>query len=284
MRRLLGHPSGTILGFTILVYASVLTFFGINVWTSDIQLALLAALAAFTVSSVIMLLLTLAPLVNKYAQLEVSLAEQIDSLSSRLVSSVGHSEVFANPLLRPTAEYKIAELQTTLNGIPLGVLEINSLNIMQLAAATLLVVKESIVATTYIKVDVWWGRSNVQEYYLANVAAVSRGVNVTRIFMFGDEPEAQNGLDILNQQAHAGINVRVIYLQDVPPEDQVDFAIFDNELAWHLRVAPDRTSLLGFTLYASETKEFGILQQRASRLMELSIPFDRWQSISRSSR
>jgi hypothetical protein len=87
----------------------------------------------------------------------------------------------------------------------------------------------------------WGSRGALVNYYQANLLALERGVQITRIFVLNREeqgdPEIQK---ILLQQKRDGIDVRIAYREELPvPSDisgrdttsSFDFAIYDDLVA-----------------------------------------------------
>lgn len=87
----------------------------------------------------------------------------------------------------------------------------------------------------------WGSRGALVNYYQANLRAVERGVQITRIFVLNreeiDDPEVQK---VLLQQMRDGIQVRVSYREELPTASDssgrdtsgsFDFAIFDDKVA-----------------------------------------------------
>lgn len=87
----------------------------------------------------------------------------------------------------------------------------------------------------------WDSRGALVNYYQANLRAIERGVQITRIFVINRDqfadPEVQK---VLQLQARDGIEVRVAYRDELPASSDIsgrdtstsfDFAIYDDQVA-----------------------------------------------------
>lgn len=65
----------------------------------------------------------------------------------------------------------------------------------------------SINATSYVKPSEWWKTDWGKEYLEENYKAIKRGCTITRIYIFANEIEMQENIELLNQQKKNGITI-----------------------------------------------------------------------------
>lgn len=96
----------------------------------------------------------------------------------------------------------------------------------------------------------WDSRGAILNYYQANLRAIERGVQVTRIFVLNREEmpdlEVQK---VLLLQIHDGIEVRIAYRDELPSASEIngrdtassfDFAIYDDKVATEVFSLPGK--------------------------------------------
>jgi phage gp46-like protein len=76
----------------------------------------------------------------------------------------------------------------------------------------------------------WWRSAAGRRYWAANLAALARGVTVTRIFIVAElDDEAQL---LIEEQRAAGVEVITLPRRDVHPDLHVNVVLWDRRRAW----------------------------------------------------
>lgn len=80
----------------------------------------------------------------------------------------------------------------------------------------------------------WWDSEFGRRYWLANKAAIARGVKIDRVFIY--EALDQRLLDFVESQCAAGVNACLIDVNTVIASHRTNLAVFDDTCAWEARM------------------------------------------------
>lgn len=83
----------------------------------------------------------------------------------------------------------------------------------------------------------WWSSEVGRRYWQANLAALGRGVAVTRIFVHAGLTDALR--ELVETQRRAGVTVGLVARSDVEPALRLNMALFDDRTAWEARMSAD---------------------------------------------
>ena len=143
------------------------------------------------------------------------------------------------------------------------------------------------IATTPERIHGWEDLPVLVNYYAANGAAVSRGVRIERIFILKNdllfdsssgEIKDARAVEIIEKLANEGIDVMVVWEDQVPAELIEDFIIFDGSV-----VHAERVGAAGLYEGGTVIKNPTIVQQyvnKFDRLKTHSQAFDKCASKS----
>lgn len=95
--------------------------------------------------------------------------------------------------------------------------------------------RERIEAVTNIVDEpTWWHSPIGQRYWQANVDALARGVNITRVFVC--ERLSADLVALAEMQRRSGVNVTVVDQRDVNPALHLNIVVWDRRRAWEGRM------------------------------------------------
>lgn len=99
--------------------------------------------------------------------------------------------------------------------------------------------RATIRATSVVTVDeAWWGSEAGREYAQASAAAMSRGVSITRIYIFDGEPSSRMQT-LMEEQRAIGTHVHAIELAEVPIKLRINVVIFDERAVYAISETGD---------------------------------------------
>lgn len=76
----------------------------------------------------------------------------------------------------------------------------------------------------------WWRADHGRRYWEANLAALARGVAITRIFICASLTEDVRA--IVDEQREAGVNTVLVKADDVDPTARINLVVWDGRRAW----------------------------------------------------
>jgi len=123
---------------------------------------------------------------------------------------------------------------------------------------------DRLFATSYVRTSAFWNSPRTKAYIRENEAAVKRGVNVTRIFLFDDEKALAESTQEMASQQKKGIDVRVALTKELEPELMRDLFYLENRIAAEYVLTPDRQGLLTLRFWTAvpEIKAIGNVMER----------------------
>jgi len=126
----------------------------------------------------------------------------------------------------------------------------------------------SAFATALMWRERFWFDDAGQRYHKEGMAAAARGVKVTRVFLLEDRNVtiAPEFVELIEQQAKAGIDVRIAYGSELTPDLLVSFAIWDDSIAMYTQWVPNSSFRLGATFHTAEAELL-----KAHRLRDLIV-------------
>ena len=91
---------------------------------------------------------------------------------------------------------------------------------------------------------------------------------MTRVFLLEDRNVtiAPEFVELMEQQAKAGTEVRIAYGSELTPDQQLSFAIWDDSIAMYTHWVPNSSSRLGATFHTTEAELL-----KAHRLRDLIV-------------
>lgn len=118
--------------------------------------------------------------------------------------------------------------------------------------------KESFHASSYVRMDEWWNKPWGEEYEMLNIAAVKRGVQVSRTFIFSkpetlDRDTWHSLIDHMKTEYRGKIEVRVVKSSDLIDDLTSDMVVVDDRIAGELELTPDK-SFKKATFYTNESQ------------------------------
>jgi hypothetical protein len=83
----------------------------------------------------------------------------------------------------------------------------------------------------------WWSSEVGRRYWQANLAALARGVAVTRVFVYSRPTDGLRAL--VDTQLAAGVTVVLLPRPGTDPALRLNMAMFDDRTAWEARMSAD---------------------------------------------
>jgi len=113
---------------------------------------------------------------------------------------------------------------------------------------------DEVVTTSFVQTHAFWDSPWVAEYVKENEAAVQRGVNVTRIFIFFNDEALQDSIKQMNYQVGKGITVKTVLTTELEPDLSRDLFLLKGHIAAEYILTPDREHLRKLELWTSPPK------------------------------
>ena len=153
--------------------------------------------------------------------------------SSRMIAEFGNTEI------TDEARARFASLRREITGLERGTIERAGDNYDDLLDATEKAKFRIIGVTNISQIDdsdaqAWWSGGIGKSYWKANLAAMDRGVTITRIFIYRTMNESLE--ELMRVQTAAGVEVRMLRSDDIEPAKHTNLTVWDGEKAWEPRM------------------------------------------------
>jgi hypothetical protein len=144
---------------------------------------------------------------------------------------------YPDTLLVQEAQHRYDHLRENLADLSRGRMERDGSDYQYLILPTTLA-RRNVRAVTNIGPDsdrlAWWREEIGRHYWEVNLAALARGVRITRVFAYEEmTPELEA---LISQQESAGVEAIRVIRRRVPEEMQINFAVWDDTSAWRARL------------------------------------------------
>lgn len=126
------------------------------------------------------------------------------------------------------ATQTLENCRNVLHGLIEGHMTVNPFSQFTFGRSGIDEIRDSMVTVQYATPSYWRTRHG-EKYWQSNLAAMKRGVKITRIWLQNQEV-LYNYRDIMELQENAGIQVLVALLDDVPHELHEDYLIADRDM------------------------------------------------------
>ncbi|MDY7080795.1 MAG: hypothetical protein SXV54_28260 [Chloroflexota bacterium] len=177
------------------------------------------------------------------------------------------------PFFIDRANEVVIETSNGLHNLRFGRMEVDS-SLVQIKGAWILKhLHSSGFATALVRLDTFWFPESGQYYQDETLAAAKRGVPIVRVFLIDrqDVEISEAFLALMQEQADAGIDVRVAYTADLPPEIVADFGIWDEKIVGYVNTAPNSNKIVGATFLSTDAERLRARTMR-DRILQVSVP------------
>jgi hypothetical protein len=162
------------------------------------------------------------------------------SLIQRIVDDYNKIKNHETRTFRSVAKNALTHCRDKIHSLVEGFIEVDVMSEFTFGRCGVNDVKKSLKLLQYATPSYWRTKLG-EKYFLANVDAIQRGVEVTRIWL-QDDKTLFEFRDIIEQQEKAGIKTLLVSSAGVPKELQEDFDIADDQLVAKLNITKEGDS------------------------------------------
>jgi hypothetical protein len=129
--------------------------------------------------------------------------------------------------------------------------------------------KQSVFATSVVKVVDFWFRGGGRKFLEENFSAVERGVKITRVFIVEDIRDITPQFrELIERQVNGGITVKMVLVSDLAPDLLYDMALIDERYVEYLNLLPGSKEMRGASFYNTDGQIRKALEIRSRILNE----------------